>query len=61
MQVRRETKNTKSRADRRAVPLLGPLAAMLRAHRETQARERKAADDLWTESDYVLTKPLGDR
>lgn len=59
VQVRRETKNTKSRAGRRAVPLPGPLVSMLRAHAETQARERKAAGDLWIESDYVFTKPLG--
>ncbi|WP_195730764.1 tyrosine-type recombinase/integrase [Streptomyces albidoflavus] len=58
-QVRRETKNTKSRAGRRAVPLPGPLVAMLRSHKETQARERKTAGNLWTESDYVFTKPLG--
>lgn len=32
---------------------------MLRTHREAQARERKAAGNLWTESDYVFTKPLG--
>lgn len=32
---------------------------MLREHRETQARERKTAGNLWTESDYVFTKPLG--
>ncbi|MFD7651663.1 tyrosine-type recombinase/integrase [Streptomyces albidoflavus] len=58
-QVRRETKNTKSRAGRRAVPLPGPLVAMLRSHKETQARQRKTAGNLWTESDYVFTKPLG--
>lgn len=58
-QVRRETKNTKSRAGRRAVPLPGPLVRMLRAHKEVQARERKAAGGLWTESEYVFTKPLG--
>ncbi|MFG2982987.1 tyrosine-type recombinase/integrase [Streptomyces sp. NPDC048258] len=58
-QVRRETKNTKSRAGRRAVPLPGPLVRMLRAHKEVQARERKAAGDQWTESEYVFTKPLG--
>lgn len=58
-QVRRETKNTKSRAGRRAVPLPGPLVAMLRSHQEEQARERKAAGSLWVESDYVFTKPLG--
>lgn len=56
VQVRRKTKNTKSRAGRRAVPLPGPL---LRAHAETQERERKAAGDLWVESDYVFTKLLG--
>ncbi|BBC95013.1 site-specific integrase [Streptomyces rochei] len=59
VQVRRETKNTKSRAGRRAVPLPGPLVVMLRAHAESQARERKMAGDLWIESDYVFTKPLG--
>ncbi|PJN19346.1 site-specific integrase [Streptomyces sp. CB02120-2] len=58
-QVRRETKNTKSRAGRRAVPLPGPLVRMLRAHKEVQARERKATGDLWTESEYVFTKPRG--
>nr|WP_202484284.1 site-specific integrase [Streptomyces sp. SID8359] len=58
-QVRRETKNTKSRAGRRAVPLPGPLVGMLRKHKEVQARERKTAGNLWTESDYVFTKPLG--
>ena len=59
VQVRRETKNTKSRAGRRAVPLPGPLVAMLRQHAEAQERERKAAGNLWVESDYVFTKPLG--
>jgi integrase len=59
VQVRRETKNTKSRAGRRAVPLPGPLVAMLRSHAEVQAQERKAAGDLWVESDYVFTKRLG--
>lgn len=59
VQVRRETKNTKSKAGRRAVPLPGPLVVMLRAHAEAQARERKVAGNLWLESDYVFTKPLG--
>ncbi|MGV9645143.1 tyrosine-type recombinase/integrase [Streptomyces sp. NPDC003514] len=59
VQVRRETKNTKSRAGRRAVPLPGPLVVMLRSHREAQVRQRTAAGNLWTESEYVFTKPLG--
>lgn len=58
-QIRRETKNTKSRAGRRAVPLPGPLVVVLRSHAEAQARDRKAAGDLWVESEYVFTKPLG--
>ncbi|WP_435838127.1 tyrosine-type recombinase/integrase [Streptomyces chrestomyceticus] len=57
--MRRETKNTKSRAGRRAVPLPGPLVEMLRLHAGEQEIERKAAGDLWIESDYVFTKPLG--
>jgi hypothetical protein len=32
---------------------------VLHAHKEEQARERKAAGDLWTESDYVFTKLTG--
>ncbi|WP_328488130.1 tyrosine-type recombinase/integrase [Streptomyces zaomyceticus] len=59
VQTRRETKNTKSRAGRRAVPLPGPLVTMLRAHEVAQARERAAAGDLWTDSDYVFTKLTG--
>ncbi|MFE7135679.1 hypothetical protein ACFVIM_32975 [Streptomyces sp. NPDC057638] len=61
VQVQRETRNIKSRSERAAapVPLPGPLVAMLRAHRETQERERKATGDLWAESDYRFTKPLG--
>lgn len=59
VQVRRETKNTKSRAGRRAVPLPGPLVVMLRSHAEAQERERREAANLWTESEYVFTKRLG--
>lgn len=50
VQVRRETKTTKSRAGRRAVPLPSPLAVMLRTHRDVQAQERKLAGNLWMES-----------
>jgi integrase len=59
VQVRRETKNTKPRAARRAVPLPGPLVVMLRSHAEAQARERETAENLWVQSEYVFTKPLG--
>ncbi|WP_406428269.1 tyrosine-type recombinase/integrase [Streptomyces sp. NBC_01589] len=59
LQVRRETKNIKSRAGRRAVPLPGPLVLMLHSDKEAQARERESAGSLWTESDYVFTKLTG--
>ncbi len=59
VQTPRETKNTKSKAGRRAVPLPGPLVAMLHSHRKEQAGEREAAGDLWTDSDYVFTKLTG--
>ncbi|MFI6085630.1 tyrosine-type recombinase/integrase [Streptomyces sp. NPDC051217] len=32
------------------------MVAVLRAHAETQKRERKAVGDLWAASDYVFTK-----
>ncbi|GAA2438363.1 hypothetical protein GCM10010433_44010 [Streptomyces pulveraceus] len=48
------------RAGRRTrAPCRAALVAMLNAHRETQERERKAAGDLWAESDYVFTMPRG--
>ncbi|MEU2083139.1 site-specific integrase [Streptomyces albus] len=59
VQVRRETKNTKSKAGRRVVPLPGQLTVMLRSHAEAQARERQMAGDLWEESEYVFTRPVG--
>lgn len=60
-QIRRETKNTKARAGRRVVPPPGPLVLMLGQHAEKQAYERKAEANLWSESEYVFTKPLGVR
>nr|WP_253195245.1 tyrosine-type recombinase/integrase [Streptomyces sp. MP131-18] len=40
-------------------PSRAPLVRMLRAHKKTQAREREAAGNLWTASEYVFTRPLG--
>ncbi|MFD5563832.1 tyrosine-type recombinase/integrase [Kitasatospora griseola] len=57
--VRRETKDTKSRAGRRPVPLPEPLAVVLRHHQEEQDRERALARDLWTEKGYVFTDETG--
>jgi integrase len=58
--IRRETKDTKSRAGRRAVPLPEQLVAILRLHKEEQDRERALARDLWTEKGYVFTSEIGE-
>jgi integrase len=59
-QIRRETKDTKSRAGRRAIGLPDELVKLLRQHREVQARERAEARQLWTEKGYVFTSPTGE-
>ncbi|MFI6154067.1 tyrosine-type recombinase/integrase [Kitasatospora sp. NPDC051170] len=58
--IRRETKDTKSRAGRRAVPLPEQLVAILRLHKEEQDRERALARDLWTDKGYVFTSETGE-
>ncbi|GAA1963951.1 tyrosine-type recombinase/integrase [Kitasatospora viridis] len=58
--VRRETKDTKSRAGRRAVPLPEQLVVILRQHKEEQDRERALARDLWTDKGYVFTSETGE-
>ncbi|WP_435178751.1 tyrosine-type recombinase/integrase [Actinacidiphila sp. bgisy145] len=60
VQVRRETKDTKSRAGKRTIGLPDELTKLLRQHREVQARERAAARQLWTEKGYVFTSPTGE-
>jgi integrase len=58
--IRRETKDTKSRAGRRPVPLPEQAAVILRQHQEEQAREREVARDLWVEKGYVFTTEVGE-
>lgn len=58
--VRRETKDTKSRAGRRAIGLPDEVAQLLRRHREAQAAERAQARQLWVDKDYVFTGPTGE-
>lgn len=60
VQVRRETKDTKSQAGKRPIPLPDELIKLLRMHREDQARERQTARQHWTEKDYVFTSPTGE-
>jgi integrase len=59
-QIRRETKDTKSRAGKRTIGLPDELVKLLRQHREVQARERADARQLWTEKGYVFTSPTGE-
>jgi integrase len=58
--ARPETDDTKSRAGRRAVGLPGELVALLVKHREEQERERATAAQLWRDSGYVFTTPVGE-
>ena len=58
--ARPETDDTKSRAGRRAVGLPAELVALLVRHRKEQERERAAAAQVWRDSDYVFTTPVGE-
>ncbi|WP_457029217.1 tyrosine-type recombinase/integrase [Kitasatospora sp. P5_F3] len=58
--IRRETKDTKSRAGRRPVPIPEPLAVVLRQHKEEQEREQALARDLWVDKGYVFTSEVGE-
>ncbi|WP_046508057.1 tyrosine-type recombinase/integrase [Streptomyces odonnellii] len=58
--IRRETKDTKSRAGRRPIGVPEELMKLLSKHREEQDRERRLARDLWVEKGYVFTSPTGE-
>ncbi|MFD8969290.1 tyrosine-type recombinase/integrase [Streptomyces sp. NPDC059568] len=58
--IRRETKDTKSRAGRRPIGVPGELMKLLSKHRDEQERERRLARDLWVEKGYVFTSPTGE-
>ncbi|WP_254407212.1 site-specific integrase [Streptomyces sp. GMY02] len=58
--IRRETKDTKSRAGRRPIGVPDELMKLLSKHREEQDRERRLARDLWVEKGYVFTSPAGE-
>ncbi|MFP3119205.1 tyrosine-type recombinase/integrase [Streptomyces sp. Iso 434] len=58
-QIRREFKNTKSRAGRRTIGLPEPVVKLLRKHQEEQERERKEAGELWEDKGYVFASPTG--
>ncbi|WP_103532268.1 tyrosine-type recombinase/integrase [Streptomyces sp. SM11] len=58
--IRRETKDTKSRAGRRPIGIPEPLVQLLLQHRRAQERDRRLAGDLWTEKGYVFASPTGE-
>ncbi|MEU0443865.1 tyrosine-type recombinase/integrase [Streptomyces tendae] len=58
--VRRETKDTKTRAGKRPIGVPDELLGLLRQHKEKQDRERALARDLWVEKGYVFTSPTGE-
>ncbi|MFI5522651.1 tyrosine-type recombinase/integrase [Streptomyces platensis] len=58
--IRRETKDTKTRAGKRPIGVPEELLKLLRLHKEKQERERALARDLWEEKDYVFTSPIGE-
>ncbi|MCT9138659.1 tyrosine-type recombinase/integrase [Streptomyces violarus] len=58
--VRRETKDTKTRAGKRPIGVPEQLVALLLQHKAEQERERLLARDLWVEKGYVFTSPTGE-
>ncbi|MEH0521184.1 site-specific integrase [Streptomyces stelliscabiei] len=58
--IRRETKDTKTRAGKRPIGMPEELLRLLRRHKEEQGRERTLARDLWVEKGYVFTSPTGE-
>ncbi|MFG2579594.1 tyrosine-type recombinase/integrase [Streptomyces solisilvae] len=58
--IRRETKETKTRAGKRPIGVPEELLKLLQQHKEVQERERMLARDLWEEKGYVFTSPTGE-
>ncbi|WP_434591960.1 tyrosine-type recombinase/integrase [Streptomyces sp. A5-4] len=58
--VRRETKDTKTRAGKRPIGVPEELVKLLRLHKEQQDLERALARDLWVDKEYVFTSPTGE-
>lgn len=50
----------KAASARRAVPLIAPAAAALRAQRDRQTFERRSFEDAWHDNDLVFTNELGE-
>ncbi|WP_156178762.1 hypothetical protein [Saccharothrix sp. ST-888] len=57
MQVQRETKDAKSRAGRRPLPLQDELIKLFRKQQEEQGQEWSLAGQLWEKKGYRFTLP----
>lgn len=58
--LRAETGETKSRAGKRGIGLPDELVALLTVHQAEQRQERALAADMWRDSGYVFTTPVGE-
>jgi len=58
--IRRETKDTKSRAGRRPIGVPDELMKLLAQHCDEQNRERSLARDLWVDKGYAFTSATGE-
>ncbi|PRX47950.1 site-specific recombinase XerD [Prauserella shujinwangii] len=59
--VRPETKDTKSKAGKRIIGLPAPLIEELERHRDEQQVEREQARDLWQDEGWIFADQLGRR
>jgi integrase len=59
--VRADTKDTKSKAGKRTIGLPAPLVIELERHREEQAVEREKARDLWNDEGWIFADELGQK
>lgn len=59
VQINDTTKDTKSRAGRRSIPLPAQLVDLLREHERTQQEERRKAANLWHDEGWVFARPDG--
>jgi integrase len=59
--VRADTKDTKSKAGKRTVGLPAPLVLELERHRTEQASEQEKARDLWNDEGWIFADELGQK
>jgi integrase len=57
--IRPDTDETKSRAGRRCIGVLGELVTLLRLHAKAQEGEREKAGQMWVDGGWVFATPTG--